>query len=315
MPSVDVVIPCYNYGRFLKQCVGSVLSQGIGDLRILIIDNASTDDSVAVASELSASDSRIEVIARPVNLGAQTSYNAAVDWAEADYFAILCADDLFAPGALRRAQTIMEQDPSISFAFGRDIEFRDGAALPALADHGTPGRWRILSGECFIEDRCTNPVATASMLVRTKVQKAVGHYRPSLPFTDDLEMMLRLAAHGRVAITDSVQGMRRLHGANMADVHHQTRSHDLAQRQAAFESFFAHEGGQLPAAQRLRWLAGRYLAERAYWWALRSFISGHRRDAANLLAFALRRWPSMAVLPPLNFLFRKGGPLASWRRI
>ena len=46
MATVDVAIPCYQYGRFLRACVGSVLNQGIDDVRILIIDNASTDNSV-----------------------------------------------------------------------------------------------------------------------------------------------------------------------------------------------------------------------------------------------------------------------------
>ena len=40
---IDVVVPCYQYGRFLRECVDSILSQGIGDIRVLVIDNASTD--------------------------------------------------------------------------------------------------------------------------------------------------------------------------------------------------------------------------------------------------------------------------------
>jgi glycosyltransferase involved in cell wall biosynthesis len=303
--SVDVAIPCYNYARFLGACVGSVLSQDVGDLRVLIIDNASTDDSVAVARLLAASDPRIEVRAQSVNRGAQASYNEAVDWASADYFAILCADDLLAPGALRRAVTVMEANPSVTFALGADIEFRDGGALPALADHGLPGRWRIVPGVRFIEDRCSDPVASASVVVRTVAQKAAGHYRTSLPFTDDLEMLLRLAALGDVAVSDVVQGVRRLHGANMADVHRQTRAHDLLQREAAFESFFAQEGGRLVEARQLRRLASRFLAERAYWWGACGLARGRRREAADLLGFALSRWPSMALLPPVNFLFRQ----------
>ena len=70
MASVDVAIPCFNYGRFLPDCVGSVLSQGIDDLRILIIDNASTDDSVEVARRLAADDPRIEVVVHTAQPGA-----------------------------------------------------------------------------------------------------------------------------------------------------------------------------------------------------------------------------------------------------
>jgi glycosyltransferase involved in cell wall biosynthesis len=56
---VDIAIPCYQYGRFLRQCVTSVLTQGIDAARVLIIDNSSTDDSVEVAQQLAAEDRRL----------------------------------------------------------------------------------------------------------------------------------------------------------------------------------------------------------------------------------------------------------------
>lgn len=311
MSHIDIAIPCYNYGRFLRDCVGSVLSQGVDDLRILIIDNASVDDSAAVARELAAGDPRIAVKARAVNLGPQASFNEAIDWAEGDYFTILCADDLLAPGALRRAITAMEGDRSISFAYGRDIEFRDNGELPVFHAPRDEGASKVVPGEAFIEERCTNPVASASVVTRTRSQKLIGHYRPSLPYTDDLEMLLRLAAIGNVAVIDAEQGARRMHGANMADIFGQSRAHDLTQREAAFQSFFHHEGARLREARRLEALSERYLAERAYWWAVRAIRHGRWRDAGDLLAFALKRSPSMALVPPLNFLLRHNGRQAS----
>jgi glycosyltransferase involved in cell wall biosynthesis len=306
MASIDVAIPCYNYGRFLRPCVESVLAQGIADLRILIIDNASTDDSVAVARALAQADSRVQVRARPVNLGPQASFNEGVDWAEADYFMILCADDLLAPCALRRAVRIMQTHPDVSFVYGRDVEHRQGDPLPRLSD-SADASWTLVSGVAFIEERCREPaayVAAGAVLTRTKAHKLAGHYRPELPYTDDLEMLLRLAALGPVAKIDAVQGVRRLHGANMSEQFLKTRAHDLAHREAAFTSFFANEGGRMPESKGLQRLAGRHLAERAYWWGLRSALRGRARDAADLLGFALRRWPTMAVLPPVNFLLR-----------
>ena len=62
MSRVDVVIPCYNYGRFLAGCVAGVLDDQPGvDVRVLIIDDASQDDSAEVAQKLAAADDRIEV--------------------------------------------------------------------------------------------------------------------------------------------------------------------------------------------------------------------------------------------------------------
>ena len=62
MARVDVAVPCYQHGAYLRDCVASVLGQGV-DVRVLIVDNASTDDSPAVARELAA-DPRVELVLR-----------------------------------------------------------------------------------------------------------------------------------------------------------------------------------------------------------------------------------------------------------
>jgi glycosyltransferase involved in cell wall biosynthesis len=84
--SVGVAIPRYQYGRFLRDCVASALTQGIRDLRVLIVGNASTDDSVEVAQQLVAEDRRVEVVVRRRNLGHHASFNEAIDWASSKYF-------------------------------------------------------------------------------------------------------------------------------------------------------------------------------------------------------------------------------------
>ena len=88
MGSIDVVVPCFQYGRFLRDSVGSVLRQEISSLRVLIIDNGSTDNSLEVARQLASEDKRIQIIAHGINLGQQASFNEGIDWARADYFMI-----------------------------------------------------------------------------------------------------------------------------------------------------------------------------------------------------------------------------------
>jgi len=102
LPTIDVVIPNFNYGRYLSLCANSVLGQTGVNVRLLIIDNASTDNSVEVAKGLAAGDSRVELLLRRKNLGPHASFNEGIDWAASDYFLILCSDDLLAGGALGR---------------------------------------------------------------------------------------------------------------------------------------------------------------------------------------------------------------------
>jgi glycosyltransferase involved in cell wall biosynthesis len=321
MASVDIAVPCYQYGRYLRQCVESVLAQGLPELRILIIDNASTDDSVAIARQLAAEDARIEVVTRPVNLGPHASFNAGVDWARADYFMVLCADDLLTPGALQRAVAVMERHPEVSFAYGTDVHRGDEAGLSAAAadaaPHGADAPWTLATGRQFIEDRCRNPeryIAHGMVLVRTAAQKQAGHYRPQLPHSDDFEMLLRLARLGGVASTPAAQGIKRMHAANRTNDYLAERTRALTELLAALESFFANEGRALADAERLLRMARRGLAERAYWCGVKDLVRG-RRSGARLLRLAFRLAPATAVVPPVNYLLRLDRPLSYVGRV
>ena len=68
MSSISVVIPCYKYGHFLEEAVASVLDDQAGvDVRVLIIDDASPDDSADMARKIAARDPQVEVIIHAAN--------------------------------------------------------------------------------------------------------------------------------------------------------------------------------------------------------------------------------------------------------
>jgi len=311
-PGVDVAVPCYEYGRFLRDCVTSVVTQGIPDIRVLIIDNASTDDSVEVAQQLAAEDRRVEVVAHQRNLGQHASFNEGIDWASAKYSMLLCADDLLAPGALARAVSIMEHHPDVGFVYGRAEHTPQ--PVPGLAPDLRDSPWHIVAGEDIIARFCRDGVnhipGPSAVVVRTAVQKLAGHYRAALPHTDDFEMWMRLARLGPAVRTDACQAILRLHGSSRKTsacrVYTCERPPALPREdEAAFESFFANEGASLPEASRLYRLAKRSLAERAYWAAVAHVCRGQIGVSWDLLRFALEHRPSCAVLPPLGYLFRR----------
>jgi glycosyltransferase involved in cell wall biosynthesis len=306
--SVDVIVPSYQYGRYLRQCVKSILTQEHTDLRVLIIDNASTDNSVEVACEFRAEDLRVEVVTREKNLGGAASYNEGIDRAVADYITYVCADDLMAPGFLSGAVSILERGKDIVFAYGREAFFREGDEFPIFEQQTAKIGWQIVEGTNFIETICRRPHATPTV-VRTSVQKIAGYYRPELPFTDDVEMLLRLALRGRVAQTTAIGGVRRFHNSNISVRAWKDRMTAINAQEAAFETFFADEGRVLPNAQRLHAIAMRTTAARAYWWAVGDLLRGKWDTAFRLLKRAIRLSPRMAIIPPLGFLLRAEGPL------
>jgi glycosyltransferase involved in cell wall biosynthesis len=309
MASVDIVVPCYKYGHYLRDCLPSIWAQKGVDLRVLVIDDASPDDSYAIATELAATDPRTEVVRHRENRGLIATVNEGIDWARADYFLVLSADDLLVPGCLARATTILDQHQNIGLLYGAELDLYNDSEIPIPdSAHQASASTRFLSGTEFIEETCAtaiNPVGTSTALTRTSAQKAAGYYNPKLPHTSDFEMWVRIAALSDVAKTEAVQGIRRHHGANMSDFYFSIVTRDYAERHAALESFFDTAATTLPDAARLRNLARHRLAEEAYWVGLSRACRGQMKLGRDLLAFATNLVPSSKVLPPLGYLYRR----------
>ena len=305
MSGFDVAIPNYNYARYLGDCVRSVLAQDVHPLRVLIIDNASTDDSLAVARDLASQDSRVDVRAHRTNLGSRASFNAAIDWAREDYFQIVCSDDMLVPGALRRAGEVLDGDPSLAFCCGRDVAIGENDGPPALNISAEPARWRHIPGRAFIEDACRRgamDTPTAALVMRTMRLKRVGHFR-ELQF-EDHEFWLRFAVVGDFAQLDNVQAAIRYHGSNMELRLAPTHLGKIVHITEAVESFFSHEGASIPDGARLHRLARRGLGDRAYWAALAAWARGGE-SGRDLMAYAIGRRPFSVVAPPFGYLFAR----------
>lgn len=315
MSSVDVAIPNYQYGRFLRECVESVLSQDVETLRVLVIDNASTDNSVEVAQELALNDRRVEVVARRKNLGPHASFNEGIDWAASEYFMVLCADDLLVPGALARAIEVMSGNPNVHLTYGLPFVIGQDDPLPDREFVNQDAPWRVHSGHAYIERVCRTlrGHCSSTVVMRTAVQKAVGYYRPELTYTDDLELWLRFALVGDVAATDAFQAANRTHVSSQSSS--VLTGYDWDRHVgAALDSFFAREGARLPDSRRLHNIARRRIAERAYWGALARKWRGEVESGRDFMEYALGLRPEMAVFPPVSYLLRRPDKLGEVAR-
>jgi glycosyltransferase involved in cell wall biosynthesis len=305
MAGIDVAIPNYNYGRFLHHCVESVQKQGIADLRILIVDNASTDDSTEIARQIAAADPRVELCLHTKNLGAHASFNEAIDWAKSDYFTIVCSDDWLPTGSLRTSISALQRYPDANLAFGDTLFVQDGE-LPSPPNEISMLAEHYMTGSAFLHSCCNtgrSPIRGPMTVVRTAVQKRVGYYRPDLPHTDDMEMWMRFGAYGGVVKLDNIQSIVRMHGANQSAVL-QNVHHWNVESEAAFEAFFGTYGASLVDAQKLLRKARRSLSDRAYWCAISHLIRGDP-GVRDLISYALRLHPMSAILPPFGYLWRR----------
>lgn len=94
-PLISVVVTCYNNAKFLEKCLKSLAKQTLQDIEIICIDDASTDDSLAILKTLAKNDARIKVLHNSENQGVSASRNRATSEAKADYIMYCDADDYY----------------------------------------------------------------------------------------------------------------------------------------------------------------------------------------------------------------------------
>lgn len=290
---IDVVIPCYNYGRYLRNCVRSVLDQEGVSVRVLVIDDCSPDNTPEIGRALAAEDSRVAYRRHEQNLRHIATYNEGFEWSSGDATLLLSADDLVTSGALTRAAAIFEQHPDVSLVCGKQIVFND---VPPPAPPVGAWQHRVVPGSQFIDQMCrtaSNPVATPTAIVRTRVLHEIGGYDPSLPHTADMHYWLRCAARGSVGMIDADQCFKRMHGANMQVEYVTHRIRDLDQQWLAIRRFFDLDAALVDGKEELLLAANRSIASQAFWAASEAFDRGQGEQIDELLEFARQHDPDL----------------------
>ena len=300
MTTVSVVIPCYQYGHYLDEAVKSALDDQEGvDVRVLIIDDASPDDSAEVAQKIAARDPRVEVIVHATNKGHIATYNEGLlEWANGEYTVLISADDRLTPGALRRATDLLDAQPEVGFVYGHPLHFQHGQPLPSVRTKVTG--WSVWAGHRWLERRFRDAhscITSPEVVVRTSLQRRVGGYDPLLPHSGDMEMWIRLAAYSDVGYVRGVdQAFYRVHSQNMMKSYNALA--DLKQRQLAYDTMLERCHDQLPENNTLAELVHRKLSKEALWTAARAYDRGRtdQTPVDELVAFAFECWPESNTL-------------------
>lgn len=310
LPIVSVVIPCYNYGRFLTQCVRSVVSQRGVQTRVLIIDDASTDDSAATAVALAAEYPEVDVVLHPVNKGHILTYNEGLlEWATGDYVTLLSADDELPPGSLERSVRLMERHPSVGMVYGGIEEFGESST-----SRSTPARRATEtahSGKRWLRKRCreaVNVVPTPGTVLRTSVQLTVGGYDPVLTHAGDFDLWLRVALVADIGyVGGPAQGRYRVHGSSMSDGVYQESMGDVRQRKLVFDSLFTNHPDELERAGIAPGPTYARLAGHPLWLACRAYEKGDPDPVLvqECVAFAEETYPQTSSLRAYRALRRR----------
>ena len=218
---VSVVVPCFNYGRYLNDCVASLTSQSYANWECIIVDDGSTDDTADVCARLRETDPRVKYV-RQENSGLSAARNAGIRLTQGEFVQLLDADDLLETNKLKVQAEFLEQHRDTDIVVGDTAFFsaslslgvREGSRRVLNASHIPRGPNGVL-GALVRENIC----AVNAALVRRSVFDSVGLFNESLRAHEDWEFWLRCATRGQRFAFISAGGdcaMVRNHGSNMS---------------------------------------------------------------------------------------------------
>ncbi len=208
-PAISVIMAAHNAGRTVRASIDSILSQTFTDFEMIVTDDGSSDDTVAVLEAVR--DPRLRIFRNTVNQGVVGSRNRCFEHARGRMIAMLDSDDLSAPTRLARQLAYLDANPE-TVLVGTAARMLDAGVLRGMRYPvvTTPGliRWLL---------HVANPLVCSSVMFRAETVRRQGEFmRASYTYAEDYEFYLRMAALGDIARLDSSLTIYRLHDGNMS---------------------------------------------------------------------------------------------------
>lgn len=184
-PRVDIIIPTFNSADTIRDSVDSVLAQTHKNVRVIIVDDGSTDDTEKIIREIT--DERVQYV-KQENAGVSAARNRGFRESTAPYVAYLDADDTWMKDKLEKQLELFRQNPNLGLVYGSHTIINATGQQTGELTASKRG-WifnDLLRGNCI--------VGSASMvLVRADVMREVGEWNTTLRGGEDWEIWLRIA--------------------------------------------------------------------------------------------------------------------------
>lgn len=237
VPEVSVVVPAYNAQRWLAATLQSILAQQDVALEVIVVDDRSTDGTLALVGEFEARDSRVHCLSTPANCGGPAGpRNLGIEAARGAWIALCDADDLWHPRKLA-AQLACARDHGAQLVCSAIEDFADGTYPTSLIERTVPPNptSRVLRLPLMM---LKNRIATSSVLCRRDVIRSAGGFDidRGLIAVEDYDLWLRVLARNEVRalrIAEPLVAYRRSAGSISAHKGRQARKVLRVLRRAA----------------------------------------------------------------------------------
>lgn len=205
---VSTVIPAFNAANYIADAIGCVLAQSHGDVEVVVIDDGSTDNTAAIASQI---DKRVRCLRQP-NRGLSAARNRGIEESTGEFVAFLDADDMWAPTKLEKQLALLDCNASIG------VVHTDSCRLMQSTGHidEFPANRHEFVGKCWIPLWHGNRIGVSSVMVRRSVLQEYGCFDEEIrrPTAQDYDLWLRLARHVEFGFVPEPLHIARYHETN-----------------------------------------------------------------------------------------------------
>ncbi len=223
MTQTSVVIPVYNHGETVKEAIGSVLNQTYENIEIIVVNDASTDNTAEEVKNIS--DNRVRYFEHSRNKGGSAARNTGIKHANGEYISFLDADDKWLPRKLECQVAEIESRSSEWSAVHcdrkREIGITDtiGHTLSKLV--GPRDDSPKEGGEELIKEILMMNLSTgaSTLLLRADTVNGIGGFNPAFPRHQDWEFLIRILQQGKLAHVDKQLVVKHGTGRPNAAVH------------------------------------------------------------------------------------------------
>ena len=192
-PTISVIMPVFNAGHFIDQAIASIRQQTFKDFELIIINDASTDNSEEIIKKHAQEDNRIILTENQENLGQARSRNKALDIARGQFVAIMDADDVSLPNRLELEYEFLQNHQDVVLV-GSGSELINennrilGKKIPPIESEMI--NYRLLFG---------NPMVASTVMFRTNIIREFGGYKHEYQHAEDYYLYCLCAAKYKVA--------------------------------------------------------------------------------------------------------------------
>ena len=207
IPRVSVVIPTYNYGRYIVEAIESVLNQTFPDREVIVVDDGSTDDTGELIGRFG---DRVRYIYQR-NLGPSAARNTGIRAARGEYVGFLDSDDLWLPEKLALQVAVLDSCQAVGLVYSDALFFRDEtqAIIGAHREVFPHPAGRILAQLVL-----GNVISSPTPLVRRSILDRVGLFDEDLKASEDWDLWIRIAKICEIAYIDQPLAKYRRHRHN-----------------------------------------------------------------------------------------------------